>query len=275
MNGQFQYFMFKKIKSFVNRENKPGTPLWKALILERRVPWRYDTKWDKWRYNIKWDKLVLRYYLKKTIKNKKVLIIGSGPSASDLTDISSDIVVLTCNHSLSILKKLNKKEIDLHLTYYQYFKENKNNLKLLNGFKIKKLVIDRVTSNLFKFSEKILIDNCRSNYFLKKIIKSKKFRKQIEKLNHNYVVGNKMAVPWNSTGMRLLQYAIFFKAKEIYLAGIDSDNSGHYYDKKKEKRAHLEIDHLFIKTVIKKNHNIYLASSTSPLKKYLKFKKVG
>ena len=34
--------ILKSFKSWINRENKPGTPLWRALLLEHRLPWRYD-----------------------------------------------------------------------------------------------------------------------------------------------------------------------------------------------------------------------------------------
>jgi len=35
--------MFKKLKSWINRENKKGTPLWKSLLFERRLPHRYKS----------------------------------------------------------------------------------------------------------------------------------------------------------------------------------------------------------------------------------------
>jgi len=33
--------MFKEIKPYINKEDKCGTPLWRSLLLEYRLPWRY------------------------------------------------------------------------------------------------------------------------------------------------------------------------------------------------------------------------------------------
>jgi len=33
--------VLKKLKSWINRESKPGMPLWRALLFERRLPYRY------------------------------------------------------------------------------------------------------------------------------------------------------------------------------------------------------------------------------------------
>jgi len=91
--------MLNKFKSWMNREDKKGTPLWKALFFENRFPWRYkvflyryfiypfsknvntkeywncrldDYEGDKWRDNVYED---LLKYLPKN-KNFSLLDIG-------------------------------------------------------------------------------------------------------------------------------------------------------------------------------------------------------
>jgi tetratricopeptide (TPR) repeat protein len=86
--------------------------------------------------------------LNPIIKNQRVLIIGSGPSANDLKSIPKDVKILTCNIGPRLLldKKFNR-EIDIYFSGKGSLGEGHKNegvIDLLSKFKI----------NLFVFFNK-------------------------------------------------------------------------------------------------------------------------
>jgi hypothetical protein len=218
-------------------------------------------------YNIKKN----RHIIKRKIKNQKILIIGSGPSATELQFIPNDIKIFTCKRGIKLLeeKKINKK-IDLYFCSWKHIF-----LKVNSGESILDM-ISKANIDFFFTNKNFLKDNKYNyvfkdspgdNYFLGKLIAPKTVKE---------ISGN--GLEWTSTGVRLLQYAIFFEAKEIYLIGIDPGEKGYFWDRKvninsnHEKKDHKIIDLNFIKIMSKKNKNIYSCSKKSTLSQHIPYK---
>lgn len=201
-----------------------------------------------------------RPVLKRLIQGRRVLIIGSGPSASELEGIPEDVLVFTCNAGPKLLieKKL-ANEISLYLCNWLKIRK-KGVEEFLPKTRIGVFVTDNVgyvrTNNALRTCcRKILPYDLQRNYYLKKIIAPEKFP------NHK--------TP--SVGIRLLQYALHFKAREIYLIGIDLTDGGYFWGGK-NKQKHANIDLNFIKIVTKKFGHIYSLSKKSPLASHLPYK---
>ncbi len=202
------------------------------------------------------------------IKNKKVLILGSGPSIKDLKKIPKDVVILTCNSGPKILtnKKIDR-EIDVYYlpreAYWDYIGRGMDLKDLLKGHKIKHFISD------FNIDEGhyILKDNTLNNYYLKKLISPMKLSNMLKRLN----------LPGGySSGIRLLQYALYFGAKEVYLIGMDGGFGHHFWAKDKGgyKFPHAKSDQEVIKILSKKYKNIFSASKNSPATNFVKYKKL-
>jgi len=208
------------------------------------------------------------------IKDKRVLIIGSGPSAADLGDIPDDVLIFACNYSPVVFLEKKYKQIDLYATYAIYFEENKNVKKkdvrdLLSKVRINYFVFDDKgflkKKNLEHSYQKLIIDECRDNHYLNELIKPCKV-KDLKGTQKTWIA---------STGLRLLQYALYFKAKEIYLIGIDINDAGHYYEKGSVPRGGSnELDMNFFKLMAEKHNNIYAVSKNSPIVKFVPHKEL-
>lgn len=204
------------------------------------------------------------------IKNKRILILGAGNSANDLEKIPKDVIILSCNLSPQILinKKINRK-IDLYFCTRRIILDKGTDIisNLLSKVKVNIFITDyprwiKKREDLREFYEKTVRDRGENNFYLKELIKPYQINQiRGKSLNHT------------SSGMRLLQYALYFKAKEIYLIGIDGLR-GTYFTGKMNKKTHLDIDNNFMKIVSNKFENVYSASRSSPITKYVPHKKL-
>ena len=208
--------------------------------------------------------------LKRVLKNQRVLIIGSGPSANELKNIAQDIKILTCNIGPRILldKKI-RQEIDLYYCVPGAFEgshKDENTIGLLSKFKIDLFIYPtkwiKNNSILKKIYAKGVQDNAFNDYYSKKLVGPQK----TEEIKSSFLSNNR-----TSSGVRLLQYALFAQAKEIYLIGIDIDEKGYFWDRS-NIHDHLAIDKNFIEVVSKKYNNIYSASKNSLITSYVKYK---
>ena len=209
--------------------------------------------------------------LNKVIKNQRVLIIGSGPSANELKYIPRDVKILTCNIGPRLLleKEINR-EIDLYYCARGVLgkgHKNESVIDLFSKLKINLFIIYNTKLikkhyNLKKTYAKCIKDKGFNDYYLNKLIEPQK-REEIKSpfLNNNRT----------SAGVRLLQYALYFKAKEIYLIGIDINEEGYFWGRN-NIHEHLCIDKNFIEIVSKKYNNVYSASENSPIVRYVKYK---
>ena len=223
--------------------------------------------------NYKYSILKRNFELRKTINNQRVLIIGSGLSANELSHIPEDVKILTCNIGPRILlnKGINRK-IDLYFcATLMGGHKNENVMELLSKCKINLFIIKRkdlrknwvnVKKVYHECIRKCIKDSGNDNYYLNKLIGPDKLG-QIQR----DVMGNR----WTSSGLRLLQYALYFQAKEIYIIGVDIDEEGYFWGRK-NVNEHLFIDRDFIEIVSRRYKHIYSAAKNSPITHYLKYK---
>ena len=228
---------------------------------------RIAIKTSPYRYSV----LKRNAALNKIIKNQRVLIIGSGPSANELGHIPPDVKILTCNIGPRLLldKKI-KRKIDLYYCARGVMHgghKNENTIGLLAKVKINVFIIYdtrlvKKQPDLKKTYAQCLEDKGSNDYYLHRLIKPQ----TIEDIEDPRLSNNR-----TSAGVRLLQYALYFQAKEIYLLGIDLNEEGYFWGRNNTHK-HLVIDKNFIETVSQRYTNIYSASEKSPIVRYVTYK---
>ena len=203
--------------------------------------------------------------LRTLLSGKRVLILGSGPSAAELSSLPSDVLILSCNTAPEMLLKKNlRTRVDLYignrtpleeygdridelftkLAFNYFLTRSPGYIEKRGDVHFQKLLLDRGSEN--------------SNYLLRRLID----HATVEKIIQSAARG----VP--STGVNLLIHALVYGAKEIYLIGMDMDTKGHAIgDHKTEEYAktHQNLDHEIVRFATKKFDNIYSASATSPV----------
>jgi hypothetical protein len=208
--------------------------------------------------------------IKKILRDQRVLIIGSGPSANDLSHVPGDVKIATCNIGPRILlDKGIDRRIDLYYCVPGAVEGDHKSEKIINilsKLKINLFVYPtkwiKNDDNLKKVYTKCVKDYMFNDYYLIKLIGPQ----ETEEIKKNPLFSNV-----TSSGVRLLQYALYAKAKEIFLLGIDLNEEGYFWGKK-NKHDHLSIDKKFIERVSKKYNNIYSASKDSPIVRYVGYK---
>ncbi len=158
------------------------------------------------------------------IKGGRVLIICSGPSVNDLdlNKIPGDVRIFSCKRAPCIfLNKEEDKIIDLYINYIDKFKVDENLEDFIKKLKINIFVIDKTSfiknNKELRNYQQLVQDSENNDYYLKKLIKPH---------NINKIKGS--SLDKTSNGMRLLQYALYFKAKEIYIVSIDMNKQGYF-----------------------------------------------
>ena len=189
--------------------------------------------------------------LRRFMQGKKVLILGSGPSTADIDLIPDDVLVFTCNRGLKFFAgKPTTRPLDFYLCTAGKIQRMPVIALLLQKLKTRFLVIDdlRYTRRqLTGVFEHLIQDDGKHGHYLKNLIHPQRLR---------YIRGSSFH-PWTSTGIRLLQYALYHEAAEIYLAGIDFGNNGYFWGGNEDKWLHDEIDENFLRIVSKKYKNVY------------------
>jgi len=137
--------MLKKLKSWINRENKPGTPLWKALLLECRLPWRYKEFgllrgliYSFYQYNVNtisywnrkfsvinnWRYKVYSQLMKYLPKNTKFSLLDIGCALGDgcifMKKNFPKAEISGCDFSDVVLKKQKRKVMKLIFLFLMY-----------------------------------------------------------------------------------------------------------------------------------------------------------
>ncbi|MBI3252519.1 MAG: hypothetical protein HYZ52_04295 [Candidatus Omnitrophica bacterium] len=200
--------------------------------------------------------------LRRLIHGRRVLVLGSGPSAGELDSIPKDVLILTCNNGVKLLSEKHfNRAIDLY-----YCTATKIGKKDIMGALQKVKTDIFITTNpgqiadhaAFAGSYRRLMsyDNMHKN-FARRLYWAKKYRFK-----------NRKTV---SAGVRLLQYALYFGAYEIFIIGIDLETSGYFWGGK-NRQKHAGVDANFIQAAQKTHGAIYSLSPKSPLARLLPHK---
>jgi len=213
--------------------------------------------------------------LSALIKGKRILILGSGPSAEEFKtlQIPSDVLLFTCNYGFYLLKD-RPRTIDLYLTNRNSLKANLAILRELPVQKINVFLTDhprylRQQMQLCNCFRKLLACSF-GNFYFDRLIRPLRvsFRDDPSSWNET------------SSGIKLLEYALFFRAKEIYLIGIDFGRE-HVFQNSigqddwrvtPQQRSHFKIDRYLLHVVSKKFHNVFSLSQKSPINAYIPYR---
>ena len=220
-------------------------------------------------------KAAYRYYhrlhdrslLTRMIAGQRVLIVGTGPSAAELESIPEDVKIFTCKDGLSLFaKRAERRRIDVYSCIRSRLQGELRLPELLERTRPRILMSNdlqyvRCRRDLRGLYSSLAYDAGEDNDILRKLI---------EPLSIDDICGNALR-PKISSGMRLLQYAIYFGAREVYLIGIDFGRNGYVWGQRRHDRPwnHADIDENFISTLSAKHHNVFSLSSTSPIAEYI------
>jgi hypothetical protein len=213
-------------------------------------------------------------HLEELIKGQRILVIGSGETANELESIPSDVKVFTCNTSYSVLLRKNiERKIDLHLTSRESIKiySNKANNMLVNNNQIEDLKKIGVNNIICNSADELIegtyqmYDLIKNNYYAIQLIKPK----PIKEISENWLLHCREA----SSGLRLVIYALYYGAKEVYTIGLD--NSGGYsWDSSLQNYPHVTFDIPYLKELVKTHKNIYSVSKNSKITEIIEHKEL-
>lgn len=228
------------------------------------------TKWEAFQnffYRVKHHR-----DFKRLIEGQRVLILGSGPSSAEITAIPQDVRIFTLKHGLKLLDRIGVTQpIALFLCWRGHLLRNPFIESFLPKFHSEVILTDfpdtlQNKNNLSNCYTKIIREDGRYNFYAERLIGRDGLKKVIEKVFVYPDEGKKLKHA--SSGVRLLQYALYFQAREIYVAGIDLNDEG-YFTGEYKKQKHIAFDRSFLEILSKKNHsNVFSISPKSPLTQY-------
>ncbi len=212
-------------------------------------------------------------YLQNIVCGKKILVIGSGPSAATLKRVPSDFVIACCNLSPTLLSK--KENISLYATTGYAIDGNSKIIGILNENDFKCVFLDEFPRKEIVKKENIFIRNPHSIFLHRKIINISKLLlhiKRLKKNNQHYFF---------STGVQLILLSLLAGAKEVYVIGIEADDLVKYgnditysYDPKVKLNAHLVADQHALSQMARHNLPVFAISKNSNLANIIKYKSI-
>ena len=216
------------------------------------------------------DRFMARRALDGLLRGKRVLVLGSGPSANDLESIPDDVVVLTCKLGPAVLAEKNlRRRLDLY--YYPSLRvdglgrERRQQLAAL----VRDVRIDvLVCENLLTLLDVLPMRAAYSRLVMDFTANQRPLRQLIAPAKIKDIKGRSFC-PWTSTGVRLIQYAAYFGAREIFVIGIDLGKNGYASGGAMRRWHHEDIDCNFLRILSKRHDRLYSLSANSPVAEYL------
>lgn len=207
--------------------------------------------------------------LRRLLEGRRVLVLGSGPSAGEVPSIPDDVLILTTKLGPEILEDRGlRRRIDLY--YYSNIREDRAGRErrlhidaLLRRMRIGVFICEDFFSlldvrGLKDAYEQRLMDFGGSQVLLREVIAP---------IRIEDIRGDSFC-PWTSSGVRLIQYALHYGASEIYLAGIDLGENHYASGRKMRRWDHQDIDRNFLELISKRHDNVYTISRTSPITRF-------
>src|SRR5262249_46645056 len=204
--------------------------------------------------------------LRTLIAGRRVLVLGTGPSANDLQSIPEDVVILTCKLGPEILADKNlQRTVDLY--YYANIRADRAGrdkrlhlASVVRGARIGTLVCESLLTladvlPLKSRYAQLLLDFRSNQFLLRRLIAPKRIAD----------IRGRSFCPWTSTGARLIQYALYFGAREISMIGIDLGQNGYSSGRSMRTWYHEDIDRNFLELMSKRHDHVYSLSPNSPI----------
>lgn len=207
--------------------------------------------------------------LRGLLRGRRVLVLGSGPSANDLETVPDDVVVLTCKAGPKILvDKGLCRDIDLY--YYPSFRVDpagRERRRLLASIVGQSRIDCLVCEDLMTLIDvaplkarysRLLMDFTANQLLLRRLIAPATVRQ----------IRGRAFCPWTSTGVRLVQYAAYFGAREIYMIGVDLGQHGYATGEAARPWHHEDIDDNFLRVISRRCAHVYSLSEHSPVARH-------
>ncbi|MDP3920780.1 MAG: class I SAM-dependent methyltransferase [Candidatus Omnitrophota bacterium] len=204
----------------------------------------------------------------KALRSKRVLILGSGPSAAELETIPNDVVVMTCNRGLRLLvEKRIPHALDIFVCTESRMQRLPMITEWLSELKTTTIFMDhpgfiRKDKKLRDHYSEVRYEDGRDNFFLSDMIAPERVRNLRGKSRH----------PWTSTSIRQMLIALHYQAREVYLCGVDLGREGYFWGVSDASWDHDDIDENVLKIASTKHRNLYCLSKASPITQYISHK---
>jgi hypothetical protein len=198
---------------------------------------------------------------------QRVLIVGTGPSAKELGRIPRGVRIFTCKDGLRLFAERDESHrVDVYSCIRSRLLTEPRLAELFRRtrptvFMVNDLAYVRRQRELRGLYSTLIYDSGSDNALVRRLI---------HPLSIRDIRGRALRAKI-STGMRLLHYAIFFGAAEIYLLGIDLGYSGYVWGCREVNRPwnHADIDENFLRAVSRRRGNLFSISRNSPIAAYL------
>jgi hypothetical protein len=210
--------------------------------------------------------------LKPMFMGRRVLIAGTGPSAAELGWIPDDVLICTCKDGLHLFaERTQRSRVDVYASIGSRLRNERRLPELFARTRPRVFISSDVkyvrrSHTLRGLYSRLVYDSGEDNGIVRKLIAP---------LSVRDIRGNAFREKI-STGMRLLHYAVYFGAREIYLIGIDLGHNGYVWGERKADRPwnHADIDENFIKIMSTRYTNLFTLSSDSPIARYLPYRRL-
>ena len=208
--------------------------------------------------------------LRNLLEGEKVLIIGPGISSMELDRIPEGVKILTANTAAKILiDRFPEKTIDLFIGVQSMANRKKlrNLLPKLAQAKVGLFLFDdrhylKKKIGLNGIYSRPLYDDGLDAHYLKKLIRPKRPSD----------LKTESGISWTSAEIRLLQMALYFGAREIYLIGVDFTVGKAFWKTNNRRHQYAGIDEHFIDIIRQKYRHVYSLSKQSPIAQYLPYR---
>jgi hypothetical protein len=207
--------------------------------------------------------------LRRLIEGRRVLVLASGPSARDLPEVPADMLVFACNLSpRALLQPPNHgRRIDLYISNVSSHRLYGTSLTdLLRQVTIRYfLSCDLTWARSLPGAENRRILQDRATGADASLLHRLGFSQDPAVRD----IPKRTETPRVSTGVALLQYALWYGAAEISLSGLDLDGGSYAHQPGSVPpiyaEKHAAIDHAVIHICARQYSHISCASPESPL----------
>lgn len=214
-----------------------------------------------------YHRLRRRSVLQPIFAGRRVLIVGTGPSAAELGWIPDDVLICTCKDGLGLFaERAQRSRVDVYASIRSRLQTEPRLAELLARTRPKVFMSNdpryiRRTRSLRGLYSSLVYDSGDDNGIVRRLIAPTRVTD---------IRGSALRLKI-STGMRLLHYAIYFGAREIFVIGIDLGQKGYVWGERTSDRPwnHADIDENFIRIVSARYPDIFSLSGNSPIARYL------
>ena len=204
-------------------------------------------------------------WLTRLIRGRRVLILGSGPSAAALGPVPADVLVFSCNSAIAALMRPGfRREVDLYACNGAPLRTHRAQLlEIAREFRFSFLLTRQPwrirEAGVFRY-ERLMADRAtgRGGLLQRRVLGRPLMRRLAALCRSGFP----------STGIGLMLYALHYGAREIHLAGIDLNTAGYAFSERANSayaREHGVFDLGVVRFAHERYGNLSVVTPGSPL----------